>query len=288
MLKLKKGRDFMNIYSQLKHYKNFTETEKIFAQFILEHPQDIIQLNVHQLAKKSFVSVSTIYRVIEKLELTGLSQLKMLVSSQYEAYLHEQKQTDYNYPFKKNATHYEIMHQMKGLYEQTLSSTFNLIDLEMFLKVVQIIDQANHISLFPTIGNFFMAECFQQNMLEIGKRVEVYTQSYYQHWCATTCQKDDVVIVISYANRTPWLLDIMKDLSQSEATIVLISSTHENQLSQYVDYHLYFCSYEDSEEKIASFSSRISLQYLLDCLYACYFNRNYDKHLKYRLENYID
>ncbi|MFR7590997.1 MAG: MurR/RpiR family transcriptional regulator [Longibaculum sp.] len=278
----------MNIYTKMNQITNFTQAQQNFVDFIIEHPQDVINLNVNQLAKASFVSVSTIYRVIEKLQLSGLSQLKMMVSSQYEAYLHENKNTDYNYPFQKNATHHQIMSQMLSLYEQTLSSTFNLIDLEMFLKVIQIIDQANHIALFPTIGNFFMAECFQQNMLEIGKRVEVYTQSYYQHWSATTYQKDDVVIVISYANRAPWLLDIMKDLSRSEATIVLISSTHENQLSQFVDYHLYFCSYEDSEEKIASFSSRISLQYLLDCLYACYFNRNYDKHLKYRLENYID
>lgn len=66
----------MNIYSQLKHYKNFTDTEKIFAQFILEHPQDIIQLNVQQLAKSSFVSVSTIYRVNRKARIDWFITIK--------------------------------------------------------------------------------------------------------------------------------------------------------------------------------------------------------------------
>ena len=278
----------MNIYSKMKKITDFTQAQQSFVDFMIEHPQDVIDLDVKQLAKKSFVSISTIYRVIEKLELSGLSQLKMLVSSQYETYLQERKDADYNYPFQKNQTHHQIMTQMLSLYEQTLTSTFNLIDLDMFLKVVQVLYQAQRISLFPTIGNVFMAECFQQNMLEIGVRVDLYKQSYDQHWVANACQKGDVVIVISYACRSPWILDTIKELRQTDATIILISSTFENQLSKLVDYHLYFCSYEDSEEKIASFSSRVSLQYLLDCLYACYFNRNYDEHLKYRLENYID
>lgn len=278
----------MNIYTKMKQITDFTETEQIFVDFIIQHPQQIMDLNVKQLAKSSYVSVSTIYRVIEKLELSGLAQLKMLISNQHEAYLQEKKDTDYNYPFQKDETHHQIMKQMLSLYEQTLTSTFNLVDLNDFLKVVQVLYNAQHILLFPTIGNYFIAECFQQNMLEIGVRVELYPQSYYQHWAGASCQKGDVVIIISYANRTPWLLDVVKTLKSTEATLVLISSTHENQLSRYVDHHLYFCSYEDSEEKIASFSSRVSLQYLLDCLYACYFNRDYEKNLEYRLVNYID
>jgi DNA-binding MurR/RpiR family transcriptional regulator len=278
----------MNIYTKMNQITDFTETEQTFVNFIINYPQEVMDCNVKQLAKKSFVSVSTIYRVIEKLELSGLAQLKMFISSQHEAFLKEKRETDYNYPFQKDATHHQIMSQMLSLYEQTLTSTFNLIDLDVFLKVVQLLYQAQHILLFPTVGNIFMAESFQQNMMEIGQRVELYNQSYYQHWAATSCQQGDVALIISYANRSPWLMDVMHDLKSTPAKVILISSTHENQLSQYADYHLYFCSYEDSEEKIASFSSRASLQYLLDCIYACYFNRDYDKFLSYRLKNYID
>ena len=63
---------------------------------------------------------------------------------------------------------------------------------------------------------------------------------------------------------------------------------NKSELSKLVDYHLYFASYEDSEEKIASFSSRASLQFLLDCLFACYFNRDYEKNINYRIEHFIE
>lgn len=177
---------------------------------------------------------------------------------------------------------------MLNLYDQTLHSTLNLVNLDEFGKIVQKMYNANVIALFPSIGNFFMAECFRQNMLEIGKDVIVEKQIFYQTKVAETLKKGDIAIVISYANRTPHVEDFIRVMNKNQVTTVLISSTKESELSKLVDYYLYFASYEDSEEKIASFSSRALLQFLLDCLYACYFNRDYEKNIDYRIEHYIE
>lgn len=278
----------MNIFTKIKQVDHFTEGEKIFAEYIINHPHDVVQLDLQQLAKNSYVSVSTIYRVIEKLGLSGLNQLKVQISLQSETHKEEKNIVDYNYPFHKHNTHYQIMSKMLSLYDQTLKSTFNLIDLDIFLKVIQTLYHSRNIIIFPSIGNYFMAESFQQNMLEIGVKVDVIKEHFYQHWSAQACQKDDVVMIISYAGKTPYLMDIVKTLKEKEIKMILISSTIHIPLAKYVDYHLFFSSYEDSEEKIASFSSRISLQYLLDCIYACYFNRDYEKNLNHKIEHYID
>ena len=264
----------MNIFTKIKNEHHLTEGEKVFAKYILNHPRDIVQYDVQYIAKKSYVSVSTIYRVIEKLGLSGFNQLKVEVSLQLERYSHKDKEVDYNYPFQKNDTHYQIMEKMYSLYNQTIQSTLELIDLDVFLKVIQALYHAKHIIVFPSIGNYFMAECFQQNMLEIGLRIDVAKERYYQFWYANSCQKGDVVLLISYAGRTPQMHELVKILKNKEVTMILISSMIDIPFAKDVDYHLYFSPYEDSEEKIASFSSRISLQYLLDCIYASYFNRD--------------
>lgn len=75
---------------------------------------------------------------------------------------------------------------MLNLYDQTLHSTLNLVNLDEFGKIVQKMYDANVIALFPSIGNFFMAECFRQNMLEIGKDVIVEKQIFYQTKVAET------------------------------------------------------------------------------------------------------
>ena len=110
----------MNIFTKIKETTNFTEGEKIFAEYILARPHDIVQLDLQQLAKSSFVSTSTIYRVIEKLELSGLNQLKIQISLQLENLKDENHDVDYNYPFHRHNTHHQIMSKMLSLYDQTL------------------------------------------------------------------------------------------------------------------------------------------------------------------------
>ena len=192
----------------------------------------------------------TSYRVVEKLGLSGFNQLKVQVSLQLDNYSHKDKEVDYNYPFQKHDTHHQIMEKMSSLYDQTIRSTIELIDLKVFLKVIQALYNANHIIIFSSIGNYFMAECFQQNMLELGLRIDVAKERYYQHWYAYSCQKGDVVMLISYAGRTPHMSDIVQILKEKGVTMILISSTIEIPFAKDVDYHLYFSPYEDSEEKI--------------------------------------
>lgn len=277
----------MDLFTKIKTMNSFTESEQTFIDFIFNHPYDVIQLNLQQLSKTSYVSISTIYRVMEKLEINGLNQLKLQISESLKNN-EDTKEVDYNYPFQKINTHHQIMTQMLELYDQTLKNTINLIDLDVLLHTVQALKKANNIYIFPSIGNYFMAESFQQNMLEIGVKVDVIKEAYYQHWHVQLCDENDIVMLISYAGRTPQIMDIIRDLNKKNIPIILISSTIHTPIDQFAKYHLYFSSYEDSEEKIASFSSRISLQYLLDCIYACYFNRDYEKNLEYKIKNYID
>ena len=277
----------MDLFTKIKAMNSFTESEQTFIDFIFNHPYDVIQLNLQQLSKTSYVSISTIYRVMEKLEINGLNQLKLQISESLKNN-ENLKNIDYNYPFQKTNPHYQILTQMLELYDQTLKNTINLIDLDVLLHTVQALKKANNIYIFPSIGNYFMAESFQQNMLEIGVKVDVIKEAYYQHWHVQLCDENDIVMLISYAGRTPQIMDIVHDLNKKNIPIILISSTIHTPIDQFAKYHLYFSSYEDSEEKIASFSSRISLQYLLDCIYACYFNRDYEKNLEYKIKNYID
>ena len=277
----------MDLFTKIKAMNSFTESEQTFIDFIFNHPYDVIQLNLQQLSKTSYVSISTIYRVMEKLEINGLNQLKLQISESLKNN-ENLKNIDYNYPFQKTNTHYQILTQMLELYDQTLKNTINLIDLDVLIHTVQTLKKATNTYIFPSIGNYFMAESFQQNMLEIGVKVDVIKEAYYQHWHVQLCDENDIVMLISYAGRTPQIMDIVHDLNKKNIPIILISSTIHTPIDQFAKYHLYFSSYEDSEEKIASFSSRISLQYLLDCIYACYFNRDYEKNLEYKIKNYID
>lgn len=179
----------MNIYDKLEQL-SLTESEKTLIDYVIEHSEDIMNMSASDISKNSYVSVSTIYRIIDKLELSGLQAFKSHIHFDRERYQKELVSVDYNYPFRINNTNHEIMTKMLNLYDQTLHSTLNLVNLDEFGKIVQKMYDANAIALFPSIGNFFMAECFRQNMLEIGKDVIVEKQIFYQTKVAETLKKE--------------------------------------------------------------------------------------------------
>lgn len=150
----------MNIYDKLEQL-SLTESEKTLIDYVIEHSEDIMNMSASDISKNSYVSVSTIYRIIDKLELSGLQAFKSHIHFDRERYQKELVSVDYNYPFRINNTNHEIMTKMLNLYDQTLHSTLNLVNLDEFGKIVQKMYDANVIALFPSIGNFFMAECFR-------------------------------------------------------------------------------------------------------------------------------
>lgn len=278
----------MNIYTKLSQLTKLTDNEKILVDFIIQYPEQLIMMNAKELAKKTFVSQTTVYRLCNKLDLSSFSDLKVLIATQKSDFEKEQQKTDFNYPFFSHQTHHEIIHNMENLYQQSIVATKNLIDLETIKRIVQEMYHAKRIAIYPSSGNIHVAENFRINMQEIGKPIEIANTVYDQHWSSCIKDQDDLVIVISYLGKTPHILNLVKDLKKRKAKIVLISATYEEQLSPLANYHLYMCSYEDFQEKISSFSSRISLQYILDCLFSCYFERNFDKFLEFKINHYID
>lgn len=89
-------------------------------------------------------------------------------------------------------------------------------------------------------------------MKEIGTNVILETYPYHQYLAATASTKEDVIMIISYANRAG-MMDIIKEAKKTGARVILISSTKYNPLFDYADYQLYFCSYENKEKKLHHF-----------------------------------
>lgn len=87
---------------------------------------------------------------------------------------------------------------------------------------------------------------------------------------ATTSGPDDLAIIISYEGRL--------------INIDLISSYDYKMKNRIPDYHIYMSFYEHKYVKVANFSTRLSLLYILDGLYSCYFEKDYKNNLEKKIE----
>lgn len=276
----------MNIFSKLEHITDLTDNEKIFVTFIKEHTEQFITMSASDISNTCFISTSTMYRLCQKLDLTGLSQLKVLVSSSLNAYLQEQKELDYNYPIKEYQTQYQITEKLKEVYQQTVVTTQNLMDLEQLRYIASALKKAKHMDIYTSAGNIYFAENFKFQMQEIGVSINVPLEQYQQHLSASISDETHIAIIISFEGRGHQIANIAKILKKVKTPIILISSTSTNPITPYASYQLYLCPYENHYHKISSFATRMSVLYILDSIYTCYFELDYQKNIDYKINAY--
>ncbi|MCR1949934.1 MULTISPECIES: MurR/RpiR family transcriptional regulator [unclassified Clostridium] len=276
----------MNIFSKLTKLTNLTENEKILVKYMQDNPESFVKMSASEISEACFISTSTIYRLCQKLDFVGLSELKVQVSSSIKEYLKEKSSIDYNYPFKENETQYEIVLKMKELYEQTLLSSLNLIDLEQLKLIAHVLKKSNFIDFYTSAGNIYFAANFKFQMQEIGTFINVPLEEYQQLLTASTSDENHIAIIVSFEGRGIIAENIAEILKKNKTPIILISSTNENPLTKYANYQVYLSSNENHFNKISSFSTRLSLLYILDCIYTCYFNIEYDKNVSFKLNTY--
>ena len=233
----------MNIFSRLDNLTDLTTNEQTLVDYMKNNPERFINMSADEISAACFISIPTIYRLCKKLELNGLAQLKVMVSTSIRDYLKEKKTIDYNYPFSQNETQYQITMKMKELYEQTLIASNNLIDLDQLRLIASALKNAQFIDMYTSAGNLYFVENFKFQMSEIGRFVNVPVEEYQQLLAAASSDKEHIAIVVSFEGRGMIVDKIVKLLKKNNTPIILISSTTLKSLVSLCDYNLYLSPY---------------------------------------------
>ena len=276
----------MNLFINLKENKELSKNERILADYILKHPEDVLKMSSKDLGKECFVSTATVYRLCDKLGLSGFSDLKIKITSSLDDYRKSNEDFNFDFPVNQFQTHYEIIQKIKEDYEQTLNLTANLFSLDQLRLIASAMKKAQIIDVYTSAGNINFALNFQFQMQEIGKQVNVPIDEYQQRLIAASSDENHLAIIITFGGRGI-LSDILpRILHKVKTPIVLISSYDYTFKDLDPDYQLYISPYENHYKKISSFSTRLSILYILDVLYTCYFKLDYQENIEKKLAYY--
>lgn len=171
-------------------------------------------------------TTSSLYRLCHKLGLKGLSDLKVQISSSLTSYLQEERNFDYDYPVKPNQTQYQITHKLKDVYEQTIISSMNLIDLEQLRLSVSLLYKAKFIDIYTSAGNIYFAENFKFQMQEIGVNVNVPLEEYQQRLTAACSDSSHCAIFISVGGRGLLVENLIRILKKKKTPIIMITAVN--------------------------------------------------------------
>lgn len=239
-----------------------------------------------QIAEKCHVSASTIYRLCDKLGIDGLSEMKVAVTASLDDYRKTSGTFNYDFPVHSNQTVPELVEAMNEDYEQTILKVSAQVSYETLRGITDLIRKKKVIDIYTSAGNIFFAQNFSFQMQEIGYHVNVPVDEYMQRLTASSADDTHMAIYISFGGRG-LINSILPDILRKKKTpVVLISSREYAEEFEGAAYNLYMNSEENHYNKISSFSTRLSVLYLLDLIYICYFEKDYEHLIRKKLEYY--
>lgn len=258
----------MNIQNTLQEQIGFTNNEKVIAEYILKHKDDVLQMSIQELAKRTYTSTSAIMRLCNRMQLSGFKEFKYEFSQDVLRDEDGDQLVDVNFPFKRNDSISKISQQLKKLTVQTIQETQKLVSVNDIKKVCYQMKESEHVAIFGVGDAYLAGLSFQASLTRAG--INFLSTPVYgeQNALASTLRRKDCALVLSYSGASLPTLEVVKYLKKNNVPIVCITANAQSPLAKAGDIVLKLPAREDRAHRIAAFFSRTAMEYYLNIIYS--------------------
>jgi DNA-binding MurR/RpiR family transcriptional regulator len=239
----------------------FSEKERLLADFILHSPEKIIHGTINQIAEELQLADSTVFRFCKRLGYKGFQDLKIALASEAADTIH-----DIHESVAKEDDEEAVLEKVFHSNIRTLNDTLKVIDGSLFKQAVETILKANRVELFGFGGSNILALDGFHKFIRTGLSVSAQSDSHLQLMSASQMKEGDVAILISHTGQTKDILDIFETVKEHNVTTIGITGFTKSPLSKRVDIPLYTLS-DETDYRSEALASRIAQLSLLDALY---------------------
>lgn len=274
----------MLIVEKLKEKDSMSGAEATIADFLLAHGRDLKRYSTRDLADSTYTSPATVIRLCKKLGFSGFEEFRARYLDE-QRYLEQRADVvDVNFPFAKDDTSMRAAHRISQLYSETIEDTMSLLRYGDLQKATRLISRCQRIHVFSFGTAMNQAESFREKMLKIGKSVIISNNLNYQLYEAECLGPSDLALIVSYSGETEKILLVAQTCRERRIPVIALTSFGDNSLTGYADCKLTLSTKETLFENTADFSTHMSVNLLLDVLYAAYFLTDYDGHYARKLK----
>lgn len=264
------------LIDKLKDLKNLTYQEKAVVHYLLDHPRDLLNMSISDLALASFTSTSTIVRLSKKAGTRGFSDFKYTYISEYPQMM-QLNQSQEGSSFGKETNIDEIIHRLPAIYSKTFELTKGYLDRSTLLRCINLIQNAQHVGIYGTGANFSMAMSFQYKFMDIGINAVAYNTAHWTHLShIKTHRIPSVGILLSTTGENPLIIDVAKRLHALNIPTITISGYTNRKLNELSSENLRIVT-RLSNMDYHNLSTSISTSYLLDVILSALFVKHYDE-----------
>lgn len=270
----------MLLVDRLKNTSSLSVSERKCASYILIHPSEVLDMSIHELAEKSYVSSATVVRLCKKMKTQGFGDFKIKLATEINSFTLKHERIKDDFPFEESEGIKDILTNILNLHYQTLADTFNTLDHQQLERIAQLIVQKKSVYLYATGQSLVLAQDFQYKLLRIGIDANCESENGFSTMKATAQPVDSVAMIVSYYGKGKENLYISQILKERKIPTILITGPQTNPLCVNVGEVVHVPPNEQNVQKIATFSSRTAINLVLDFIYAVIFSLDYQDNLK--------
>lgn len=266
----------MNILFVIQRKLNqLSKAERKLAEWILQHSEEVIHMNVKSLSKVSDTSPATVMRLCYSLGLDGFTDLKLKLS----ANLPEIQENLYS-DIIANESIESIKKKIKLKVIDAISNNEVMLSTETINEVINLIEKSIVIYTYGLGASGIVAEDFAQKFLRVGHQVISSQDIHLLITSMVTTKLPRFLFLISNSGEKKEVCRLARLAKKYNIPVVSMTSVKSSTLSSLSDIVIEIA---DSGEAILRSSATNSLLvqlYTIDVIFSTYTSKNYSKIIK--------
>jgi DNA-binding MurR/RpiR family transcriptional regulator len=247
-------------------------SERKVAEYILEHPKEVVKLSVQKLAEYSGVSEATIIRLSKTMNMKGFQELKLRIAGDLSSNI----PTGTYEEIRMGASVETIIQAVSNNNKQSIQDTVSVLSAEEVERAAEALSQARKIDVYGMGASAVIAQDITQKLSRINWWCQAYSDFHAQLTSAVTLTERDVAFGISYSGQTNEIIESLTEAKKQGATIITLTKFGSSPVADLGDIRLFTSSVEQSIRS-GAMASRIAQLNVVDILFITIASRRQDK-----------
>ncbi|MFT8351627.1 MurR/RpiR family transcriptional regulator [Clostridium saccharoperbutylacetonicum] len=267
---------------KIEYMDNLSETDNSIRKYILSYPEKVINMSIKEIADATYTSSATVLRFCRKVGSDKFSDFKIQIAKEISETQVGKEKIDANAPFTASDS---MMHIAEKLYTNSRNSIKDTMDMFEYSKVEDIVDKiikSKVVDIYGVGTSLSSTFEFKEKLLRIGMNVHLEMNNNNQVYQALNSEMTHIAIIVSYSGNTEHILRIASILKENNTPIIAITGMKHNKLREISEHIISIGSYEkaDFRLKMDAFGSTMAMHYILDCIYAFIYNKDFKQYQK--------
>lgn len=208
----------------------FKPAEAAIAEFVLAHPERVLQMSVSEAARDSGVGEATVIRFCRALGYKGYQEFKLRLAQDLVEpveFIHE------NISFDDSVA--ELSQKVFQTNQRAVEDTQRALDPATVQLAARAITTARRIDIYGVGYSHFSALDLKLKLVRFGLSADAFGDSHLQLMAAATLRRGDVAIGISHSGSTRDVVDALGPARKARATTIAITNYSPSPLTRMAD-----------------------------------------------------